>query len=214
MAVIVDLFASLTRSWIVLAFLIALAPATVRAQTRSGSVDLRASVSKTVALSLAQDASPTGVDLNAFRNDGALTLIFSGGEIKSNLQVAILIRSNTAYNITASVRSEAAMLTQLRVLNVEATGKLVAADAVTGVSVRRAFDERPGVSRAGGGDLSTLDASVPFTILGGPRISLGGGLDSPQNALKVILLLSVQREVSDGGWTIALKLQGNGTDAP
>ncbi len=217
MAAIVNVFGSLIRSWIfrvIWLFLVAIAPATVCAQSRSGSMDVRASVSKTVSLSLAQDVSPTGVDLNAFRNDGALSLVLSGVGIESNLQVAILIRSNTAYNISASVRSDAAVLTQLKVLSVEATGKSVAADAVTSVSVRRAFDRRPGVSRAGARDLSTSDASVPFVMLSGPRISLGGGLDSPQNALKVVLLLSVQPEVSAGSWTIDLKLQGNGTDEP
>src|SRR5690349_4986930 len=125
MAAIVNVFGSLIRSWIfrvIWLFLVAIAPATVCAQSRSGSMDLRASVSKTVSLSLAQDVSPTGVDLNAFRNDGALSLVSSGVGIESNLQVAILIRSNTAYNISASVRSDAAVLTQLKVLSVEATG--------------------------------------------------------------------------------------------
>lgn len=216
MAAIVNVSGSLKR-WIfrlIGLFLVAIAPATVCAQTRSGSMDLRASVSKTVTLSLAQDASPTGVEVNAFGSDGALTLVLSGVESKSNLQLAILVRSNTAYNIRASVRSDAAVLTQLGVLTVEATGKLVAANAVTGVSVRRVFDKRPGVFPADEGDLSTIDASVPFTMFSGPRISLGGGMDSSQNALEVILLLSVQREVSAGSWTIDLKLQGNGTDAP
>jgi hypothetical protein len=192
--------------------LVAIGPATVCAQRRSGSTDLRASVSKTVTLSLSPNASPAGVDLNAFENGCALRLVLSGSESKRNLQVPILLRSNAAYNINASVQSQTAVLTQLRVLSVEATGKLVASDAVTGVAVRRQFDKQRDDPLAGEENLSTIDALVPFTIFSGPRISMGGSLDSPQNALKVILLLSVQAKLAERSWTIDLKLQGNGPD--
>jgi hypothetical protein len=87
----------------------------------------------------------------------------------------------------------------------------VAGDALTGVAVKRQFDMRPGSSLVGEDNLSTLDASVPFTIFSGSRISLGGGLDSPHNALKVTLLLSVQAKVAGGSWTLVLDLQGSET---
>lgn len=175
---------------------------------------MRASVSRTVTLSLSPSAPPAGVDLNAFEDGGSLRLVLSGSEFKTNLQVPIVIRSNTDYKITASVQSQTAVLTQLQVLSVEATGKLVAGDAVIGVVVKRQFDKGRSGSLAGEESLSTIDASVPFTIFSGPRISVGGGLNSPNNALKSILLLSVQARTAEGSWTIDLNLQGSGIDLP
>ena len=174
-----------------------IAPATVCAQRRSGSTELRGSVSKTVTVSLSPKASDAGAELNAFESGGAVNLVLSGSEFKRTIQVPILVRSNTAYNITASVQSQTAALTNVQVLSVDATGRLVASDAVTGVTViERQFDQGPGGS---------------FTIFSGPRISLGGGLDSPHNALKVTLLLSVQARVAEEGWLLNLKLQGSET---
>ena len=175
---------------------------------------MRGSVSKTVTLSLSPHAPHAGVGLNSSENGGALKLVLSGSEFKRNLQVAILIRSNAAYNIKASVQSQTALLTQLQVLSVEATGPLVAGDAVTGVAVRRQFDKRRSGFLADEENVSTIDASVPFTIFSGPRISVGGALDSSHNALKVTLLLSVQAIAAEESWTIDLKLQGSGTDMP
>jgi hypothetical protein len=63
-------------------------------------------------------------------------------------------------------------------------------------------------------NVTAVDASVPFIIFSGSRISLGGGLDSPDNALKVILLLSVRPNAPKESWTIDLKLQGCATDIP
>lgn len=216
-AIIVIAIGPLKRGWLscVIWFcLVAIAPATVCAQSRSGSTNLRGGVSRTVTLSLSPSAPPVGVDLKAFENGGAVRLVLSGSEFKRDLQVPILIRSNTDYIITASVESQTAVLTQLQVLSVEATGKLVAGDAVIGVDVRRQFDKRRGGSLTGEENLSTIDALVPFTIFSGPRISVGGGSNSPHNALRLILLLSVQARAAEGSWTIDLKLQGSGTDMP
>ncbi len=90
----------------------------------------------------------------------------------------------------------------------------MAGEAITGVAIRRRFDMPCGDLSAGEENLSGIDASVPFTIFSGPRISLGGGLNSPDNALKVIILLSVRPKVGDVSWTIDLKLQGSGTNTP
>jgi hypothetical protein len=213
-ATIVIALGLLKRSWlscVIWLCLIAIAPATVCAQRRSGSTDLRGSVSKTVTLSQSPNASNAGVELNTFETGGALTLGLTGSDFKRTIQVPILIRSNTAYTITATVESHTAVLTQLQVLSVEATGKLVAGDAVIGFEVRRQLDKRRGGTVAGEENVSPIDASAPFTIVSGPRISLGGGLDSPHNALKVILLLSVQAKVAEESWTLDLNLQSNET---
>ena len=186
---IVLAFGPIKRSWlfcIIWGSVILAIPSTVCAQSSSGSTVLRGSISKTVTLSLFQSASHTGAELHAFENGAALSLVVSGSGFDRNLQVPILIRSNISYHISASIQSETAVPTQLRVLSIEPSGKSVARDAVTGVAIRRQFDVPRGDPSAGEENLSTIDASVPFTIFSGPRISLGGGLNSPGNALKVI----------------------------
>jgi hypothetical protein len=179
------------RSWRVCVFwfCVAVVPSTVFAQ--SGSVVLSGSVSKTVALSLSPNAEHTRAELSAVEIGGVLRLMISGSEV-SSLQVPILIRSNTSYNIIASAESQTAELTQLSILTIEPGGRLVAANAVTGAS---AVEEK------------LSDATVPFTIFSGPRVSLGGGLKSPDNALKVTLLISVRPKVEKESWTMNLTLQ-------
>jgi hypothetical protein len=205
----------MNRSWLsyVIWFcVVAGVPSTVCAQR--GSASLHGSVSKTVRLSLSPNASTERAEVIAFENGGVLSVTVSSSGVERNLQVPILIRSNTSYNIIASVQSQTAVLTQLRVRSVEAGGKLVAGYAVTGVVIRRQFDMPRRDPFAAEENLTGIDASVPFTIFSGPRISLGGGLDSPDNALKVILLLSVRPNAEQRSWTINLKLQGSGTDTP
>jgi hypothetical protein len=202
------------RSWlscIVWVCLLVVAPATVFAQGRSGSIELRGSISKTVTVSLPSNASNAAVELNTLESAGTVRLVLSGSEFKKTIQIPILVRSNTPYDIIASVQSQTAVLTNLQVLSVDATGRLVAGDAVTGVAVKPQLDKRSGSSLVGEDNLSMLDASVPFTIFSGPRISVGGGLDSPHNAIKVTLLLSVQAKVAGGSWTMDLNLQGSAT---
>jgi hypothetical protein len=203
------------RSWLLSVIWLCVgtvASSPVCAQGESGSIVLRGSVSKTVSLSLSPDASHTRVELNAIENNGVLNVLLSGSGFERNVEVPILIRSNVSYNLTASIQSQNAVSMKLRVLSVEPTGMLVARGAVTGVAVDPLFDMRRGDSFAGDEGRSTIDDLVPFTILSGSRISLGGGLKSPNNALKVILLLSVQPNVEKGNWTVNLKLQGSATD--
>lgn len=163
---------------------VAAAPSITWAQ--SGSVVLRGGVSRTVALSLSADASHAKVE-NAFEGGEVLRLVISGsGSEIRNVEVPILIRSNTSYNIIASAQSQTALVKDLRVLKIEPGGKLVAGDAVSGVAVIQEFD----------------DAAVSSFVLSGPRVSMGGGLNSPDNALKVVLSLSVEPKKDNGTWTI------------
>ncbi len=213
--VIVLAFGPMKRGWlfcIISGCVVAALPAPLCAQSRSGSTVLRGSVSRTVTLSLFPNASRTITELHAFENGAALSLVVSGSGFERNLQVPILIRSNISYNLIASIQSQTAVPTHLRVLSIEPSGKSVARDAVTGVAIRQQFDVHRGDPSAGEENLSTIDASVPFTIFRGPRISLGGGLNSPSNALKVILLLSVRPKVGKRSWTLNLKLEGSETD--
>lgn len=198
--------------WVLWLCVVVVVPSATCAQSRSDSIVLRGSVSKTVTLLLSPDATQARVQLQAFENDGVLTLVIVGSGCEKNLQVPILIRSNVSYKVTASIQSQNAVPMQLRVLGVEPSGKLVTADAVNGVAIEPQFNMRGDDTLATGENLSTIDTSIPFTIFSGPRISIGGGLNSSDNALKAILVLSVQARTEKENWRVNLQLQGSGSE--
>jgi hypothetical protein len=88
------------------------------------------------------------------------------------------------------LESTTAQLTQLSVLNVRATGTSVSSEAINNLEVSPRFDLRPGKTSFPQG----LDFSNPFNVFSGPRISLGGTLVSPGNALQVDLLIRIKSD--------------------
>ena len=207
----------MSRGWLfnaIAMFFFAVAPATVCSQTATESIVLRGSVSKTITLSLGTSATQGITELIAFASAGGLRLEAAGSGFESDLQVPLLIRANTSYKLSAEVQTQTAVLTQLRVLSVERGGKLVASDAVTGVTIERQFAIAPESSSTDQNDLLNMNISLPFTILNGPRISLGGGPKSLDNALKVVLLLSVRPKTDTYNWALHLKLEANATGTP
>jgi hypothetical protein len=110
----------------------------------------------------------------------------------SVIRVPLLVRSNSNFKISAVFDSQTAELSEVSVVDVHATGSLVSPQVVNTVDKRREGD----------------------VVLRGPRISLGGTLNSPNNALQVILLIrvkpqSIQKPVS--GWMGHLTLLGSPT---
>jgi hypothetical protein len=106
----------------------------------------------------------------------------------SVIRVPLLVRSNSSFKISAVFESQTAELSGLSVVDVHATGSLVSPQAVNAVDKRREGD----------------------VVLRGPRISLGGTLNSPNNALQVTLLIRVKPETLSG-WTGHLTLAGSPT---
>lgn len=150
-----------------------LVPVCVHPQT--GSVALQGSVSETVALSV----HPSFTHENIISNGGGtvrLTLLSTDTEFR----VPLLVRSNSDFKISAVFDSPTAVLTHLSVIDVRPTGSLVSTDVVSAV-------RRPEVD---------LNASQPLLVLSGPRVSLGGTLQSPNNALQVTLLIRVTGQSS------------------
>lgn len=156
------------------------------------SVTLTGTVSETVALSVAPTFAPGNVDVvNSSGNTLRLTL--SGSDAKSAvIRVPLLVRSNSSFKISALFESQTASLDQLMVTDVHATGSLVARQIVNGLDKQREKDR---------------DTSLPFVVLSGPRISTGGTLVSPNNALKVTLLIHVKPQTVSG-WLVHLTLVG------
>ena len=153
-----------------------LLPATVYAQ--SGSVTLQATVSETVALSILPNSAQSDLEM-AVVSSGANTvrITLSGDAESPVIRVPLLVRSNSSFKISAVFESQATLLTQLSVIDVGATGALVSSQAVSGAVMPQHGD---------------LNVSRPWLVLVGPRVSLGGTLDSPNNALQVTLLIRLR----------------------
>ena len=134
-------------------------PAGIKAQS---SVTLKATVSETVTLSV----SPTSIPSNI------VSLTLSGDE--QIVRVPLLVRSNSGFKISAILESKTAVLTQLSVDDVRATGRLVSPQVVNTLDLKSYVDP---------------DISQPLLVASGPRISLGGTLHSPDNALEITLLI-------------------------
>ncbi|HXC71657.1 MAG TPA: hypothetical protein VN644_16865 [Pyrinomonadaceae bacterium] len=137
----------------------------------------------------AQTVTLTGtVSATVALSDTRITL--SGDDAQpSVIRVPLLVRSNSSFKISAVFESQTAELIELSVVDVHATGNLVSPQVVNAVDKRREGD----------------------VVLSGPRISLGGTLNSPNNALQVTLLIRV-KPLTVSGWMGHLTLAG--TAAP
>lgn len=138
-----------------------LVPAGVKAQS---SVVMKATVSESVTLS----AQPGNLNVVS-RGANAVDVTLSGDEI---IRVPLLVRSNTGFKISATFDSKT--VSELSVDNVRATGTLVSPQVVNALHFNPQLDP---------------DLSQPLLVLSGPRISLGGTLHSPNNALEITLLI-------------------------
>ena len=147
-------------------------------QSGGGSVTLRATVSETVAISVAPDKN---IGVSGFPNGSTVHLTLSGGN--DVIRVPLLVRSNSSFNISAVFESQTAEPALVSVTEVHPTGSLVSANVVN------ALDAVPQIDS---------DASRPLTVLSGPRISLGGTLNSPNNALHVTLLIRLKSSLAPG----------------
>ena len=143
-----------------------LVPAGVKAQN---SVTLRGTVSEMVALSVSPDFAG-----DVMSNGSTVRITLSG---KSPVvRVPLLVRSNTSFSISAMLDSTTAQLVELSVADVHPTGRLVAPNIITGLDVQR----------------KPLVLSRPLVITTGPRVSLGGTLTSPNNALQITVLIHLK----------------------
>ena len=142
-----------------------LLPAGVKAQS---SVTLKATVSETVTLSVSPTSAPSNI----------VSLTLSGDE--QVLRVPLLVRSNTGFKISAIFDSKTAVLSELSVEDIRATGGLVSPQIVNAVQLNPQLD---------------LNTSQPLLVLSGPRVSLGGTLNSPNNALEITVLIRLTPEL-------------------
>lgn len=158
-------------------------PASVEAQT----VTATGRVSGTVALSIPPNSIHGAVDVNVVSSGGTVRMTLSGTGAKSPvIRVPLLVRSNIAFRISASFESKTAELTHLSVVDVRPTGRLVSPEAINNLEIPEQFD-----------------LQGPFVVASGPRVSLGGTLQSPNNALQITLFIRMKPQPTSD-WLVHL----------
>lgn len=155
----------------------------VQAQTDRAAVTLTGSVSKTVALSVPPNFTPTDIDASVVSSGSVVRLTLSSMDANPVIRVPLLVRSNSGFKISAVVESTTAELSDVSVIGLDPTGALVSRNIV------KALDVMPRLS---------ADTSQPLLVLSGPRVSLGGTLDSPNNALQITLLIRLKTHSAHG----------------
>ena len=149
--------------------------ANVAAQTKDSSVMIRGAVSETVVLSVLPNLN---LSIDGANSGSTVRLVLSGTDAGSPVvRVPLLVRSNTGFKISGVYDSNTAGLSELSVVEVRATGSLASPRIVQSVKTKPQFD---------------FDVSQPVLVLTGPRVSLGGTLQSPNNALEITLLIRVK----------------------
>jgi len=155
------------RLLLTLVAVVVFVPTSVNAQK---SVTLTAKVSEVVTLS-----TPDSIGNNG--NTVRLTLPSSNSPV---IRVPLIVRSNTGFKITLVFDSQTAVLSELLVADVRATGRLVSPQIVNGLHT---------------GPQLNPDTSQPLFVASGPRVSLGGTLNSPNNALQITVLIRLKPEL-------------------
>jgi hypothetical protein len=133
------------------------------------------------------------MEADVVSSGSSVRMTLSGNGAKSPvIRVPLLVRSNVAFRICASAQSKAAVLTQLSVVDVRATGRLVSSEAIRELEIPQQFDMRGRKEKdPSEKEPSILDASRPFLLLSGPRVSLGGTRQSQNNALQISVLMRI-----------------------
>ena len=149
-----------------------LVPAGVKAQN---SVTLTATVSETVNLSVAPNAIDGGM-VSSSGNTVRITLSSAKSPV---IRVPLIVRSNSGFKINAVFESKTAVLSELLVADVRATGRLVSPQIVNALHVQPQLNP---------------DTAEPLFVVSGPRVSFGGTLNSPNNALQITVLIRLKQE--------------------
>jgi hypothetical protein len=153
-------------------------PAGVAAQT----VSLKGTVSDTVFLSVPPNFTHPNIDVNVVSSGSTVQVTMSSKDGKAPVvRLPLLVRSNSGFKISAAVDSTTAELAQLEVADVRATGSLVSPAAISELQISPQLDR----------------------FLSGPRVSLGGTLNSPNNALEVTLFIHMKPQPAKG-WLVHL----------
>jgi hypothetical protein len=184
----------LTCHYIVTLMAMTLLVPNVEAQT--GRVALTASVSETVALSVLPNMTQGNVHTDVVSSGNTVRITLSGVNSEAAvISVPLLVRSNSNFRISAAVETKTGASTQLSVADVRGTGTLVSSQAITALNVPPQFDLR-GLNKGDSSARNLPDDARPLLVASGPRVSLGGTLDSPNNALQITVLIDLKPQTA------------------
>ena len=158
---------------------------------QNAGVVLNGAVSETVALSVSRIPPADMIKTDVVNTGNRVDITFSSFNKAGVIRVPLLVRSNCRFKVTGVLESKAAVVTQVVIASVQATGPLVSRQAVRDVNIAKRFD-----ARGPGGKLfpESVELSEPLPVLSGPRVSLGGTLESPGNALEIVLLIHLKSD--------------------
>lgn len=169
---------------------------TARAQS---SISIKAGVSETVSLAVAPHLLLGQAFIDTASDRKTVTISCSGsGQRETTLRIPLLIRSNSGYVLSALTRTKA-VSANVVITEARATGRFVASDALGRLDI---VSVRP------------ADLATPFSILRGTRISLAGTLDSPDNAVEVILLIDLRPEAKAETWQTQVTISASNSGRP
>ena len=171
--------------------LVFLVPVCVEAQT--GNVSISGVVSETVDLSVLPNSIDGNVVTDVVHSGNTVTVLVSGGDAKqAEIRVPLLVRSNSRFKISAVVEPRTEV-TNFSIIDVRGTGTLVSPAAISDVRPAIRFDVRDIEPASNAKDLSRHTV-----IVSGPRVSLGGTLNSPNNALQITVLIRLELPATHG----------------
>ena len=166
-----------------------------RTFAQNAGVVLNGVVSKTVTVSVPRILPPNTIKTDVVNTGNRVDITFSSADKNGLVRFPLLVRSNCGFKITAVLNSDSAVVTQVVITSVQGTGPLVSKQAVRDLNIVRRFDARGPEEKVFPGSVG-LELSDSLLVLSGPRISLGGTLDSPGNALEIVFLIHLK---SDSG---------------
>jgi hypothetical protein len=171
-----------------------LVPAGVKAQT--GRVAMQANVSEIVALSVVPNFTNGNVNADVVSTGNMVRITLTSANSKAPvIRVPLLVRSNSSFKISATVESTTASLSHLSITDVRATGTLVSPTVISELNVPEQFDGR--------NFNEPNDETQPMIVVSGPRVSLGGTLASPNNALQITVFIRLKPQPVHG-WSAHL----------
>ena len=164
-----------------------------RTAAQNAGVVLNGRVSGTVTISVPRLLPPNTIKTDVVNSGNRVDVDFTSADKNGVIRLPLLVRSNCGFKITAVLNSNAAIVTQVVITSVQPTGPLVSRQAVRDVKIARRFDARDPEEKVLPGPVG-LELSQSLLVLSGPRISLGGTLDSPGNALEIVLVIHLKSE--------------------
>jgi hypothetical protein len=128
-------------------------------------------------------------------SDAVVTLMGDGRSPKASLVIPFEIRTNVDYEVSIERLAEDECAPRL----FASVGSIRPSGA--GVSARAAADSKREEA------INTSDLALPAILLRGPRISIAGNLNSPENALMVGLAFDLAGPARTCEWKLALRIR-------